>query len=268
MQTEIITPDTVSKYLGVLTGDEIYAISDDRYTCFGAFDNKSGHGLGILAAQVLPEYIKIERIFTLPEYRNQGIASALLDLATGIPNPPTFRIFIDSPVSDTVFLVNRGFAEEDSSYSFITGRLGDVVSVSRTGKLAGGLEVLPADKTDQRHLAQFVFSSGFDDFVQIPEGFLDMDRFSDGSTVCSHYGKVLSAVLLEELDDWLQITWMKGSDNRSMLSAFSALKRELDQEYVPGAAIRFLICDDKDRALISNLIRNSREEKIRIFKRG
>ncbi len=67
MQTERIDRENQSRYLKLLSNDELFANEEGRYSCFGAFDEDSPEALGVLVAQILPAYIRIVKLYTLPK---------------------------------------------------------------------------------------------------------------------------------------------------------------------------------------------------------
>ena len=42
MNIEVIHEESVKKYMGLLTADEILGLEEDRFSCIGAYDEESG----------------------------------------------------------------------------------------------------------------------------------------------------------------------------------------------------------------------------------
>ena len=63
MNVEMINDDIVEEYLDLLTSEEVFGCSNGRISCFGAYDEDTGEPMGVLTAEIFPEYIRIKRIY-------------------------------------------------------------------------------------------------------------------------------------------------------------------------------------------------------------
>ena len=266
MQTELITADNINKYFPLLLLEEFYGIRSGRVCGFGAYDKSSGIALGVIIAQIYDDYIRIRRIYALPDYRRQGVGETLLKLITKISGSVEFDVFINSLKSYPDFLLNRDFEETDSSYNYIYSRPCDVSGSALDDEHRTGYEVLTADSINDRVLANFVFNRSFDPFMQFPEGIFDRERFSDGSIVVKKNDEIVAVVLIEEPDECVQISWMSGSDSVALEYAFSVAVKELEAEYGSEESFRVLVCSEKERQSVEGLFDSFRKEQIRIFR--
>lgn len=267
MRKEIVDENTIKNYMELLTNWEIFGIYNESVTCFGAFDDKKSRPMGVLIAEVFFHYIWIEKLFTLPLYRKNGVATELLNWATDIPDEHTmpFYIYGTGDFIDEVFLLNKGFTKEFSNYFCMSGTLGDLLDV-HPPKNIGSYDMRTIKHVDFNKISDFVFHSDYDNFLQFPEEELILDRFSDGSIVCLNCGNIEAMVLLEEFDTFVQVTYIRGNDNKALMYCFSMLKRVLLSEYTPKMQLKFLSYDENGKNAIKSLLTNCDEKPISVFK--
>lgn len=269
MKAELITEENIWKCLPIMTNDDYRGWDDGLLSCFGVFDEESGNAVSLASVMIFPEQIRIERLFTLPEYRRKGAATELLRVIMDVPDEIKlpFTALIFDKDANTGFLTSRGFKEERSDYSCIISTLSEMKDLKVSEKLKAGITLLPLEKVNANELEHFIFSSEPDTFLQFPEYEFSMDRFSEGSIVCRHNGRITSAILLEELEGLMQVTWLHGSDTRSLYCSFSMLKKILEKDLSPETKIRVLICADKGKDAVLDLFKSSEEIPIRVFKK-
>ena len=268
MQTEPISRENLSRYLQLLTNDEIFDMDTGRISCFGVYDEESDAAMGLIAAQILPRHIVIERIYTVPEYRNKGVATALLELITDVPENMrmTFYLFTAEEDADTEFLKNRGFVSANSKYSYVCGNLGDMVDLKVPDSLRKDCEVNTLDLVSDKQIREFVFEGAYDTFLQFPEMELDRNRYSEGSLVCLRDGRVEGLMTLEELDAFIRIGYFNCKDARTAYLLFSEMKDLLLEEYGAQAKVRFLAIEGEENK-IGNYFSKSEERPIRVYKK-
>ncbi|MBR3305769.1 MAG: GNAT family N-acetyltransferase [Lachnospiraceae bacterium] len=264
MRTEIITEDLCAKYLKILSNEEIFALGEGRMSVMGAYDEESGEAAAVMAVQILPRHILIERIFTLPEYRKKGAATALLSYLKDLPEDLALPVYLVThrTDADTEFLLKRGFSESKSRFFFLAGKLGDMDIPENTGDLSCD----PIEKVPYVRLYEYSFKDNPDTFLQLPELVLDMDRFSDGSICCRRGREVCGMMLMEEPDDGIQISFLRYDDEAAAEALFSEASKLLKEEYGPEADLRFLLCGDEEKDTIGKFFRYSEEQPIRIFR--
>ncbi len=264
MRIELITEENERKYLQLLTGDEIMGMQTGRISCIGAFDEEQYQAMGLIALQILPRHITIHRMLTLPDYRKQGVAMALLERATALPpeEKMTFYVITEDAASDVGFLENRGFTKARSKYYYRTGKLSDL-----RGTPEAGVKVVTAGKVSFPSLADYIAGGKPDSFVQMPEVFPDMQRFSELSLCCLKDTSLCGTVMLEELSGGLQISFFHAENEKILNTMFYATKRFLEAEYGPDTALRFLICNETERAAAEKYLPGGTEQPVMIYKR-
>ena len=265
MNVEIVNGDIIHEYLGILTTEEVLDCETEKITCFGAYDEETEDIMGILTAEIYPEFIVIKRIYVCPDYEGTGVENELLAHVTDIPDEIRLPIYIYGPEEDMddELLTDCGFEALPSNYSYINGLLNDFIEINAA--LTDG-ELKTLDKIPSEELEKFVLQKDHDKLLQIPEGYLNTDRFSEGSLVLLKKHMIDGAILIEESDGFINIPYIYAEDNRLLLYAFFILKKLLLLEFTPGAKLRFLICNGIGREAITRLIRNSSEQKIAIYK--
>ena len=260
--TEIVTEETISKYMEFLGNEEIFGILNGRFSCMGVCDRKSGQPLGILTAEIHMSHIRVRRVRVLPEA--EGTARALMDIVTDLPEDmalPVLFFGTDEDV-DEKLLTESGFTETDCRYSCIEGSLTDFKAIEAPPKCdIGTLDQVPFPKVES-----FVLGSEHDRILLTPDGYLERDRFSDASLCCMDSGKVTGVILLEEKDDFIQIPYIRTKDGKALLFAFYVLRKLLTAEFAPDTKIRFLLCDGVGREAVNAIFPGGREKKIRGFR--
>ncbi|MCR4907562.1 MAG: GNAT family N-acetyltransferase [Lachnospiraceae bacterium] len=269
MRIEIVEGERTADYLKLLSNDELFAIQSGRYTCFGAFDESSSEPVAVLIARILPEFIHIVKIFTLPAYRRQGVASDLLKTATDLPPRDIlpFYVFTNDDNADTLFLKNRGFEQEDLKYSSLICRFRDFNDIKLPEKINPGIRVVPAQSVPLSELRDFILSSSPDRLLRFPEPEPDFERFSEASLVCLKNDRISAAIILEEPDDHLLVTWVHGNDPKSLYFLLAAVKKLTDHEFEPDETIHFLICKKAEKALINKLFSRFEEHPVHVFQK-
>lgn len=257
----IITEENMREYMHILTSDEIFGISEDRFTTFVIQDEGSGEPAGTMSVQIYPEYIKLERIFVLPEFRRRGYATRLLDVIKERPDDARLpvRVFPEDKEDVRELLKSSGFARQESSYTVITARLKDWTDLAAKVKKAVPEDILKKIKTyrlDQippQLVRSFVMSARHDEVLQFPDKAMDLERFSDISSVCMMDDTVKAASMIEETDDYSQFTWCYGDDPYSMLISMFMVQKELKTEYGPDYRVRCLSANKKEEQAYTNM---------------
>ncbi len=266
MRTEIISKDTLTTYLEILYNDEVMGMEDDRYTCFGAYNDKNGKPMGILVAEVLPVCIRIKRLFVVPEFRRKKVATTLFNALTDLPDEVRLPVIFHGTEEEysEEFLNAVGFSEVESDFSYIEVLLQDYKKLT-IPEYASAYQLFPADKVPEKSLRNFVLHMQKEFRTEFPSLFLNSEYFNDGSVVCMKSDKIVATVLLEETDDYIKIPFAFGSDNKGILFCFSLLRYELREEYDLEASLRFLVKNNKKKDVILDIVNNPVEKKIHIF---
>ena len=268
MQREMITHDNINKYLSLLLMEEFFGIQSGRLYCFGAYDERNGTVQGLITAQICDDDIHIRRIYTVPEYRRQGIGSGLLQLITGLSVSAAFIVFVHGIEASPEFLLHRGFEEANSAYSYTYARPCDVRPSVFTDHHETGYKIRLLPDVNDREVGDYIFSGAYDRLLQFPEGFFDRERFSEGSIIVQKDHQIVAAVLLEETEGCTQISYMSGREPVALKKAFSTAIRCYESEYGKEADFRFLVCRERYQQIAEGLFESYHKEPIRIFRRN
>ena len=264
--TESINSGNITRYMHLFSNVEIFGINDDRFSAFGAFDEITDKPTGVLVTEIFPEYIRIEKLYTVPEYRNNGVAEKLLNIIRKTVKTSKMPILIYTTESfDVSYIQSKGFKKTDDNYCYIEGRLEDLKDIKLPSKKKS-IVFDTIDRVSTKDLDRFVFRNPYDKLIQFPEGLIDTNRFSDGSLVCKKDGKIEAVMLIEEQDDRIDVTYIYGTDSRYILNLFSILKRMLMEEYTPQTLIRFLICNNIGREGIEKILAESKERPLNVYR--
>ena len=273
MITEVVNLGNAEKYDGLFTEDELFGIVDERFSCFGAWDEENDEPMGVLTAQVLPKHIMIRKIFTVPEKRRRGAATALLNVVTDLPDELKMPIYLCARAGEVEedFMLEKGFKREKSKYLVIEGNIDQMSKIcdlknNSEAAMKNQLEIVEADYVDPKLMGDFVKKNGVDDFLQLPEGYVDMDRFSGGSFVCKKKNEIDAVALVEEVGGVTEITYVHGNDPKSVPYIISTLRWALNSEYGRSSKVRFLICNLVDKEEVLKLFADCEEIKIRKYR--
>ena len=263
MITEMITGETINTYMNLLSNEEIFGIENERFTCFGACDEDTGEALGIITAEVYMEHIRIRRVFSMP--KNTETEKALMAVITNLPEDmklPVYYLGTDEEV-DEELLLKCGFTEEQSKYSYIEGTPEKLKDVGNPSLVC---EIRTLDKAPLDGVQNFLSGIHPDGLLEVPDAYLDLNRFSDSSLVAVSQHKIVGMLLVEDTDDLIEIPYICSTDNNVAIVLFHIFKKICNVEYGPKVKLRFVICDKMKKDAISALMKGGIETKVRIFK--
>ena len=265
MITEIITEESIGKYLRLLKNEEVFGILDGRISGIGASDDETDLPQGVITAEIHMEYIRIRRIHVLPEYRESDTAHVLLNVVMDLPEElkMPFLFCGTDEETDSELLSEYGFHEVSTDYSWIEGLLVNYREIKAPPK---AYEVGTLDQAPMESVQRFVLESDYDRLLQIPDGYLESDRFSDASLICLDRNSVVGVILLEETDDSIRVPYIHTKDNMALLYALYILRKVLYSDYSSKARLQFLMHDGIGREAISALINPGVEKKIHVFR--
>ncbi|MBQ1527488.1 MAG: hypothetical protein IIZ75_10155 [Lachnospiraceae bacterium] len=270
MRTTMITQENLGDYLPLLTEEEIFGLDADRFTLIGAFDEEKNEALGVISAEILPGYIRINRLCTAMGADDEKVREALLSIIKQSPEDISLPVcfFSAGQEEDTEFFLSHGFTEKKSKYYYIEGRLKDMTDFPGAGG-EDAPEIRVLENVSEEELDQFIFQAPHDEIIQFPELpvlSVERDRFSDGSMVCFKNGKPDAAVLFQDYDGLITIVWMYGEEPRDIYYLFYVLKKMLSQEFESGLRIRFLLYENGPGAgAVEKIFSDSKRIPIRIL---
>ena len=267
MITEVITEESIGKYIKLLKNEEIFGILDGRVSAVAAWDDEKEQPQGVLTAEIHMNYIQIRRLYVLPEYQEEDTRHILMNIATDLPEDmktPIVFCGTDDEIDETL-VAEFGFKEISSKYSWIEGDLENYKEIKAPMKV---FDIVTLDKAPMNRVQDFVLKSEYDRFIQVPDGYLEEGRFSDASLVCLNRDVIVGVILLEEMDQFIRIPYIHTKDNIALLYALYVLRKVLWMEYAPKAKLRFLMHDGIGRDALNLLMRPGEEKKIRIFRKG
>ena len=270
MQTEAITNENLKKYQPLLSNDEILGIEDGLFSCFGAYDENSGKSCSVLITRSLPEYIRLERLYTLPEYRGQGAGSALLSLVTGLPENAShpFYAIATGKDADVGFLQKKGFEENPKHYHYLCGTLEDLESIPQPQKSSRAFRVLPLKKVPEKVLKDYIQNISLEDRPLFPEMMMNGDRSSENGLICMQDQEICAVLLMEELNEYIKISRIHCNDDTALYHTFSVMKKTLKSEYDPETEIRFLLCGVQEENTVEKIFRYRQRIPLRIYRFG
>ena len=265
MEIANIDGGNVYEFAAVLSLDEIMGIDSGNLSALGAYDEKNGDALGALVAGIYEDFLEIKSIRVVTDCPNQEIAKKLLDIATDMPED--FKLPVYSMNSELAELLSSaGFEEQESDYYYVGGTLGDIIDIPKPKTIRKGTALTTLEALTDKELIGFVIGEHADEFLQFPEKIPSKDRFSAGSIVCKMDGKLDAVILIEELRDFLRITYCHGKSFEGLHMCASVFKDVLQNDYENDVRIKFLACNEEERDNISQILTDAQIQKVRIFK--
>lgn len=263
MYTEIITDDSIGGYMGLLTNEEYFGIEKEIFTGFGAREEGTDQVLGILIAEVHMTHIRIRRLYRDPDLADEAAMTELLRVVTDLPEDQKLPVLFSGTDEeiDAKLLTEHGFKEIPGKYTVIEGTLEHF----REFSAAKTCDVCTLDQLPVSLVERFILENEPDRFLQMPEDYLDTDRFSEASLVCVDGKKITGVILMEESDLGIRIPYMKSGDKKALLYALYVLRKLLFSEFGPGIKISFLTNDEAEKKAIHALFSICEEKKIHIF---
>ncbi len=270
MKTEAITRENLSRYISMLSNDEFFDIESGRLSGFGACDEKSGDGMGVLAAEILPDHIRIVKLFTAEKFRKKGVATKLINMVCDLPDElkMPFYIITDRMDADFKFLKEKGFVETESPYKYIYSKLSDMRDITAPDNVKDGLKIVPINQVSEQVLSYYISNAEPDKFLRFPEIPIDFDRFSEGSLVCIKDKSICAMLLIEEPDEAIEISFIHCIDPKALYSILALIKPALLLEYSEETNVRILVCNKNEESVGKGLLNNCVEKEIKILKKG
>ncbi len=273
MKITIVTHENILDYWSILSSDDIFGINDDRLNCFVVSD-EDGNPAGTMTVQVLPEYIRLEKLFIFPEFRHKGYATALLNFIKNRPKEAflPIRAFLEDEEDIRGLLESSGFAEEKCDYNIISLFLKDfpdpngLIKRKFPDESLGKYRISRMDHVQRQKLQHFILSSPHDELFLFPDKTLDLDRFSDGSIICEKGDLIEAVSLIEETDEYSQFTWTYGKDTLAILLCMAAARKDLEAEYGPDYQIRCLCWDETVVKIYEKSFANYELKQIKMYK--
>ena len=69
-------------------------------------------------------------------------------------------------------------------------------------------------------MADFIYHSPYDELIQFPDKATELPFFSEASILSIQKKEVKAALLIEESDEDIQITWAYGQDDKQLYNCF------------------------------------------------
>lgn len=264
MKTEYVEGDRLFFYMPFLDEDEVTGILDGRFAAIGALDDPEEVPLGILVAQILPDYIRIRRV----QVETPEVASALLSVVFRLPNELKLPFMAFDPSEDELaYLMEAGFEETESRYVYLEGWTEELAEGPDPAAMQGK-RVVCVDRVPGNELVDYLLRAEKDRCFIFPEPVPDPRRFSAGSLVCLKGGKIAGVLLMEEPEDIIQVSFLCAAGPEERDTLFIGMRELLFQEFGPGKRLRFLLDGGlQDRAFCERLP-EGKKRAVRILKRG
>lgn len=267
IETAMIAEENEADFLEFLSTDELFGIDEGRFSGLGAYDGETNEPMGILIAEILPDYIRLRKLYTLPKYRRKGVATTLLGIATDLPDDVQMPIlFATEKEVNTKYLESKGFMEEKGPYSFVRGTLADVRVLPISKNDMDVFDVCPMSRVAEKDVLQFIATSPRDAFLQFPEGVPDIERFNDSGLVCLKKGAIEACLLTEDFDDAIQITWMHGKNKEALYSLLSQFYELLREDLSPEDNLRILCYNAEQEKTCKKMFGRAQAFPISIYK--
>ena len=265
---KLITPENMAEFVMLLTPEDIFGVSDGILTSFAACIGDEEIPASIVSAHIYPEHITVKRLFTLPQYRRRHLATALMDVIKSRPEEAMLPIYVFHTENEELeaFLKAAAFHEEDSKYCFVSGTFGDMVDMPAPVDLSKDIQVKSIMEVPKETVADFIYRSPYDELIQFPDKATELPFFSEASILSIQKKEVKAALLIEESDEDIQITWAYGQDYKQLYNCFYYMKKVLSSDFGTETVIRCLCTGEKTKLSYSKLFKKYEEIRIHTYR--
>ena len=265
---KLITPENMAEFVMLLTPADIFGISDGILNSFAACIGDEEIPASIVSAHIYPEHITVKRLFTLPEYRRQHLATALMDVIKSRPKEAMLPIYFFSAKNKEfeAFLNAAGFHEEDSKFCFVAGTFGDLVDMAAPEDTSEDIKIKSIMDVPKEIVADFIYHSPYDELIQFPDKATELPFFSEMSILSIQNKEIKAALLIEESDENIQITWAYGQEYIHLYNCFYYMKKILSLDFGTQTVIRCLCTNEKTKKSYSNLFKRHRIIRIHTYR--
>ena len=265
---KLITPENIVEFIQLLTPEDIFGINDGILTSFAACIGEEEIPASIVSAHIYPEHITVKRLFTLPEYRRRHLATDLMDVIKSRPEEAKLPIYVFHTGNEELdaFLKDASFHEEDSKFCFVSGTFGDLVDLPAPAEVSNDIKIKSIMAVPREAVADFIYRSPYDELIQFPDRATELPLFSDASILSIQGKEVKAALLIEESDEDIQITWAYGPDSKQLYNCFYYMKKVLSSDFGTETVIRCLCTGEKTKTSYSKLFTRHEEIKIHTYR--
>ena len=267
--TELITELNIDTYLPFLSAVEYYGLSEGNLTALGV--SGEGEPEGILIFEIMPEFIRINRLATSTDGRKaRQDAEILIKMLTEKSDEfglPVYYFSYDFN-KNIKLLIQSGFKEEESRYSYISGKVKDMAEIPAPDRSAGDVRIITLASVDEETIRNFILSTPHDTLLQFAGTGADTGDLSEASLLCVNAGGIAAALFLREKDDFLEVSWTFSENESFLKQALGKLKKQLVREEGEDYELRFLSCMEEDEERFGKYFNKSDLIKLHIMKYG
>ncbi len=237
-------------------------IVGDMYVSIGAYNSKADVPEGVIVVEILPEDIRIKKLYTVPEYRGRGVAKALLTIVSSETDGLPIR-FYDSGADELI--LDIWFRKERTDHRKCEGILGDVEKVAVPKDLRNRVHVRRLDEVPLENVEAYALSRVSDVALSFPDLELSKERFSGGSLIAMSEDKICGGILFEEIDDEIIIRWFNAGDQDVLAIMFSVFKTELLLDYDKKTRLCFLTDEAMIEDFLSKILKNHEISPVNVY---
>ena len=239
----------------------------DGFNVYGLYDEEERIAQGALVVQTAGYSVMIRSLFVVPEYRNLGGATMLMDTLVSdvFETDDIAEIELlagytsEGEMMVVDFLRNRGFETEEAEERYYSTTVAQIVESGVLPKFAGRGGAQSLFFTTDAALKGLGTEMAKMSSVFVP---LPIDRTNyeqDVSMVIEKDGRITDIVLIEKDDDDLILSYaLATGTGTGIMSAFAAAMKVAGEKYGEDVVIRIPTVNEISSALVKKIIPGAR----------
>ena len=262
LKTELINEDNLSLYMPYMLNDEIFGCIGDRYTVIGIRDDEQECPVGLCTIEILPEYIRLQRIFINENSEKNQILSLMLETLRSMIAESGLPVYTFAAKSGS-YMKKMGFEEEECAYTYKMAALSDLKDIPLQKK--NDMNILLAENVPKEEFMPYIYHMGADRFIQFPYADFDVDIFTS-SLVCKTQNEVTAFILVDETDKYIGIPKIFFKNIESLDACFFVLKKMLREDYPPDSQLVFINSPRDRKDIPDRYFKNITELPMKVLK--
>lgn len=264
MDVFILDQKTAPVFAGLYPGD-FSRIFDEDHISYGVISEDVAAGL--LVSRMEDEDLVIEWVYTLPDKRKKGIASALVERLLRDLKELGYILEVHAACQgeqQKAFFERMGFlfAEEPAGMTY-TAELDEITDIPEGRRTDDCHRLIDLGNAELRNLNDALFRAEEAAFgVKLPVVPLD---YAPYSYAYMKEKKLLALVLMKkEAASFVDIAYAYREEGAMvpLLTIFSVIRAELEEKYPDGILIRATGINDASRALLEHVAPGAEQEPV------
>ncbi len=263
MNMLLLDNDTAPCFSGLYDGDIMEVVSD-AHLSFGTFEDDKA--VALLVTHVEDSDFFIDWIYTLPEYRNRGIASRLIDQMieslSSIVTSEELRVLCPGKKMKNYFEGMKFVFDESPAGTLYKAPLKDMAELPVRDN-PNCIRLVDVNDKDLRMINNSLDDMGEQAYgIKLP---IRRAQYSDISRTCLKDNRLLGLLLLKnDLGNFVDIAYALKTEGSEVpfLCMICEAKKDICQKFPPDSLIRTATLNGSSTTLFKKLFPNAESEDV------